>query len=68
MTIEVTSQLLRSTMIKVVVEWWDKHKGDDIPDRSQFDPADFKPLLPNILLCDVQHEPFESDTVSRGRG
>jgi hypothetical protein len=29
-----------------------------IPDRTDLDPAEFKLLLPNILIADIEHAPF----------
>lgn len=50
---------LKSAMTRRVHEWWMAHRGgSDVPDRGDFDPADFKDLLPYILISDVEAEPF----------
>jgi hypothetical protein len=41
-----------------MLRWWLNKCGGDIPDRSDLDPADLKPLLANILISDVEHAPF----------
>jgi hypothetical protein len=48
----------RSELVRLMLHWWLSKCGADIPDRSDLDPADMKPLLPNILISDVEHEPF----------
>lgn len=45
-------------MIRTLHRWWLERGAGDIPDRADFDPADLKPLLPNIFLVDVEHAPF----------
>lgn len=49
---------VRSAMVRSMPQWWLARSGDDIPDRDDLDPADFKALLPNILISDVEHDPF----------
>jgi hypothetical protein len=49
---------LRSPMVRRLHAWWIAACGSDIPDRSDFDPANFSALLPNILIVDVEHQPF----------
>lgn len=48
----------RSEIVRLMLQWWLGKCGADIPDRSDLDPADLKPLLPNILISDVEHDPF----------
>ena len=48
----------RSEIVRLMLHWWLGKCGADIPDRSDLDPADLKPLLPNILISDVEHDPF----------
>lgn len=38
--------------------WQSKRRGRDIPDRADIDPAEIKPLLPNILISEVSDPPF----------
>jgi len=46
-------------LVKQLHEYWlSKRKGRDIPDRADIDPAEIKPLLPNILMAEVSHPPF----------
>ena len=54
---------VRSDLVRSMLQWWlgkcSSHiPGRDIPDRDDLDPADLKPLLPNILISDVEHDPF----------
>ena len=49
---------VRSEMVRSMLQWWLAKSGGDIPDRDDLDPADLKPLLPNILISDVEHDPF----------
>lgn len=45
-------------MVRRIHEWWSAHRHGDLPDRADFDPSAVKDLLPNILLADVEHDPF----------
>jgi hypothetical protein len=47
-----------SEIIRFMLRWWRGKCGADIPDRGDFDPIEFKLLLPNILISDVEHNPF----------
>jgi len=49
---------VRSDMVRSMLRWWLAKCGSDIPDRDDLDPAELKPLLPNILISDVEHDPF----------
>jgi hypothetical protein len=49
---------VRSDMVHSMLQWWLARSGSDLPDRDDLDPADLKPLLPNILISDVEHDPF----------
>jgi hypothetical protein len=49
---------VQSAMVRQLHQWWSANRGDDIPDRSEFDPVNFAALLPNILIVDVEHQPF----------
>jgi hypothetical protein len=48
---------VRSEMIRLMHRWWMSKRGNDIPDRSVFDPIEFKKLLPYILIADIE-QPF----------
>src|SRR5688572_6831139 len=58
MSIYAHENELRSEMIRALHRWWMSKCRADIPDRSEFDPADFKRLLPYILITDIEHAPF----------
>jgi hypothetical protein len=45
-------------MIRTLHRWWLERCSGDIPDRADLDPADLKPLLPNLFIVDVEHDPF----------
>jgi hypothetical protein len=49
---------LRSDMVRTLHRWWLDRRAGDIPDRADLDPADLKPLLPNLFVVDVEHDPF----------
>ena len=45
-------------MVRTLHRWWLGRCTGDIPDRADLDPADLKPLLPNLFVVDVEHDPF----------
>lgn len=46
-------------MVRQLHDYWQsKRRGRDIPDRTDIDPAEIKPLLPNILIADASDPPF----------
>jgi hypothetical protein len=45
-------------MIRQMHRWRLIKRGNDIPDRGDFDPVEFETLLPNILIVDIEHAPF----------
>ena len=49
---------LRSDMVRSVHRWWLGKSAGDVPDRAAFDPVEFKDLLPNLFLADLEPEPF----------
>lgn len=49
---------VQSELVIALHTWWVARADGDIPDRSQLDPADIKPLLPNLLIADVEPQPF----------
>lgn len=49
---------VRSNMIRTLHRWWLERSAGDIPDRADLNPADLKPLLPNLFIVDVEHDPF----------
>jgi hypothetical protein len=46
--------------------WHDKRKGGLLPARADIDPAEIKPLLPDIVLLNVEWEPFRCSVRLRG--
>jgi hypothetical protein len=53
-----TINQVQSAMIRRLHEWWTSQCRGALPDRSDFDPIDFRRLLPNILIADIEHHPF----------
>jgi hypothetical protein len=49
---------LRSEMIRALHRWWESHCGEDIPERISLDPVNLKQLLANLIISDVEHDPF----------
>ena len=48
-----------STMAKQLHRWWTEHRGDsDMPDRADLHPEDILPILPNILISELEPDPF----------
>ena len=58
MSVYTSPDEARSEIVRFMLQWWLSKCGSDIPDRSDLDPAELKPLLPNILVSDVEHDPF----------
>jgi hypothetical protein len=58
MSIYHNTDQLRSPMVRRLHQWWMANRRFGLPDRSDFEPMDFADLLPNILILDVEHEPF----------
>ena len=49
---------IQSELVRSLFHWWHAHRGADIPDRSDLDPGDLKKLLPNLMLSDLEENPF----------
>jgi hypothetical protein len=45
-------------MVHLLRRWWEDRARGDIPDRADLNPADFRSILPNILISDVEHQSF----------
>ena len=58
MTVYTITSQIRSSLLRSLHAWWLAKRGDDIPDRADLDPADLKPLLRNLFIADVEHDPF----------
>jgi len=49
----------RSQMVRALHAWWLAHRGPlGLPDRRALDPAALRPLLPNLFIADLEHDPF----------
>lgn len=59
---QVTSRAIRG----FDAYWRDKARGRRLPARADIDPAEIKPLLPDIVLLNVEWEPFRCSVRLRG--
>jgi hypothetical protein len=51
--------LCKSTLVRMLHDWWRAHCGPSgLPDRADFDIAEHKDLMTNLLISDVEPEPF----------
>ena len=48
----------RSPLVRSMSDWWNAHRGEDVPDRSTLDPFALKATLPYLLISDVEPTPF----------
>jgi hypothetical protein len=56
---EIGSFRCRTPVLERLLAYWDlKRAGRPWPLRADIDPADIKPLLPNIMLVDIMRQPF----------
>jgi hypothetical protein len=52
-------ELAKSKLIRTLHDWWRAGSGSGgIPDRSAFDLVEHRLLMPNVLISDVETEPF----------
>jgi|AraplaMF_Col_mMF_1032025.scaffolds.fasta_scaffold00140_35 hypothetical protein len=52
-------QELASDKVRELHAWWRAHGGGaGIPDRSAFDPTAYPHLLPNMIISEVETDPF----------
>jgi len=50
---------VKSEAVRHLNAWWLEHRGQSgVPDRRDFDPTGFPRLLPNMIISDVQPDPF----------
>src|SRR5215831_1023405 len=50
---------VNSAMVRTLNEWWMRaRKANGLPTRGDFDPIAFKPLLPHLIIADVERDPF----------
>jgi hypothetical protein len=58
---------VRSTAIHGFDAYWrTKARGRRMPARADIDPAEIKPLLPDIVLLNVEWDPFRCRVRLRG--
>jgi len=51
--------LIASDKVRGLAAWWVTHSTSGaLPDRRDFDPGQFARLLPNMLIADVEPDPF----------
>ena len=49
----------KSKMVHALNTWWISNKeASGLPDRRSFDPAAFKTLMPNLVVVEVEQDPF----------
>ena len=49
----------KSVMVRTLYDWWSANAGSaGIPDRSAFDPIEHRLLMPNVMITEVETEPF----------
>jgi hypothetical protein len=52
-------ETVESDRIRQFARWWlGARNGRDLPSRSDFDPAQWKPLLPYLLVAEAHTRPF----------
>jgi hypothetical protein len=46
-------------MVHALNTWWTSNReAGGLPERRSFDPAAFKTLMPNLVVVEVEHDPF----------
>lgn len=51
--------LCKSELVRRLHAWWSSTRGaSGLPDRADFDVFEHKPLLQNLMLSEVEAEPF----------
>jgi len=52
-------ELTKSKLVRQLYDWWSGNAGPaGIPDRSAFDFLEHRLLMPNVVIADVEPEPF----------
>ena len=52
-------ELAKSKLVRTLHGWWSANAGPaGIPDRSAFDLVEHRLLMPNVLISDVEVDPF----------
>jgi len=51
--------LIRSPMVRSLHSWWLANRGPGgLPDRSKFDPTEHKNILANMMISELEPDPF----------
>lgn len=59
MPIWTDPELAKSTMVKTLCDWWSANADAvGIPDRGAFDIVEHRLLMPNVMISEVETEPF----------
>jgi hypothetical protein len=49
----------RSRLVRLLHDWWmARRRPEGMPYRSDVDPAELKPVLPNLFIAEAEHDPF----------
>lgn len=49
----------RSRLVRSLHDWWmARREASGIPDRLSLNPADFTSMLPNLVIAEVEQDPF----------
>ena len=50
---------IESPRLRQLFEYWQsKRRGGRLPRRADIDPTEIPQLMPNLLLVDIEHDPF----------
>ena len=60
------SEVTSSCIERFDAYWRSKMRAGRVPSRADIDPADLKPILPNIILLNVGYDPFRVSVRLRG--
>ncbi|WP_420405232.1 PAS domain-containing protein [Nisaea sp.] len=55
---EIQARAQTAEVRDLLAHWISIHPGDRIPARADFDPLDIPRLLPNLVLTDVERDPW----------
>lgn len=51
--------LTKSTLVRTLHDWWSANAGAaGIPDRTAFDLVEHRLLMPNVMITEVETDPF----------
>jgi hypothetical protein len=52
-------ELAKSRQVRALYDWWSANAGPSgIPDRGAFDLVEHRLLMPNVMISEVESEPF----------